>query len=340
MRASITAAAVATVLAGVTFSGTPAADAASTAHYETVVLGTLGGQSSVPLALNDRGAVVGWSHTADGQLHPFLWRAGRMSGLGTLDDVDGGWGIAADINQHGTVAGQSRRGATTRAVRWENGRITDLGTLGGDYSFATAINDAGTIVGASTTADGSLHAFLWRAGRMSDLGVPGVGEVFAEDVNNRDQVVGWRAPGDDGPSAAYLWQHGTTTFLPGSPYGSQARAVNERGEIVGAVFLAEPSQAARWRQARLELIGHLPGGNAGGATAVNDLGVILGAGNVSPGSAEDHAFLWRHGVFRDLSTEGVPNNAGDLNNRGAIIGTVTNSAGDASIAALFLPGLP
>ncbi|WP_240670729.1 hypothetical protein [Actinoplanes solisilvae] len=69
--------------------------------------------------------------------------------------------------------GQSRRDDATRAVRWQHGKITDLGTLGGDHSFATAINDLGAIVGSSTTADGSLHAFLWRAGRMSDLGVPG-----------------------------------------------------------------------------------------------------------------------------------------------------------------------
>jgi probable HAF family extracellular repeat protein len=172
---------------------------------------------------------------------------------------------------------------------------------------------------------------------MTDLGVPGTGEVFAEDINNRGQVVGWRAPGDDGPSAAYLWQGGTVTFLPGAQYGSQARSINESGQIVGAVFLAESSQAARWVRERLDLIGNLPGGNAGGATAVNDLGLILGGGNVSPDSPDDHAFLWRHGVFVDLSPAGVPNSAVDLNNWAAIIATVPNATGDGPLAALFVP---
>jgi len=338
MNTSTRLCAVATLLAGVTLTATPAAGAEpAPIHYRTVTLGTLGGDSSAPLALNDQGTVVGWARNADGRLHPFRWRGGEMTDLGTLDQADGGWGIAADVNSHGTVAGQSRRGAATHAVRWEQGKITDLGTLGGDYSFATAINDLGAIVGSSTTADGSLHAFLWRAGRMTDLGVPGTGEVFAEDINNRGQVVGWRAPGDDGPSAAYLWQRGTVTFLPGTRYGGQARSINERGEIVGAVFLAESSQAARWRQTRLELIGNLPGGNAGGATAVNDVGLILGSGNVSPDSAEDHAFLWRHGIFSDLSTAGVPNSAAELNNRAAIIATVPNATDDGPLAALFVP---
>ncbi|MFI7542458.1 hypothetical protein [Actinoplanes sp. NPDC049599] len=338
MRTCTRIGSVATLVAGVAFVGAPALGGPPAVGYRTVLLGTLGGPSSTPLALNDRGEVVGRSATAGGQTHPFRWRDGRMADLGTLDGVDGGWGIAADINRSGTVAGQSRRGATTHAVRWQHGEITDLGTLGGTASFATAINDHGAIVGASTTADGSLHAFVWRAGRMTDLGVPGAGEVFAEDINNRGQIAGWRAPGDDGPSAAYVWQHGTTTFLPGTPYGSQARAINDRGDVVGAVFLAESSQAARWRQARLELLGNLPGGNAGGATAVDDRGVILGAGNVAPGSADDHAFLWRRGVFRDLSAAGVPNSAADLNNRGAIIGTVPDTTGEAATAALFLPG--
>ena len=40
--------------------------------------------------------------------------------------------------------------------------MTDLGTLpGGDFSLATAITNAGEIVGYSTAATGQWHAVKW-----------------------------------------------------------------------------------------------------------------------------------------------------------------------------------
>jgi probable HAF family extracellular repeat protein len=69
-------------------------------------------------------AVVGWSNTAGSALHPFLWQSGRMTDLGTLDRVDGGWGMATDINRHGDVVGQSDRDGVRHAVRWQRGKIT------------------------------------------------------------------------------------------------------------------------------------------------------------------------------------------------------------------------
>ena len=38
--------------------------------------------------------------------------------------------------------------------------MTDLGTLGGSYSIAHGINDAGQVVGYSATATGDQHAFI------------------------------------------------------------------------------------------------------------------------------------------------------------------------------------
>ena len=51
--------------------------------------------------------------------------------------------------------------------------MTDLGTLGGTYSWAFDINDRGQVVGYSGTAAGDQHAFLYGDGAMTDLGTLG-----------------------------------------------------------------------------------------------------------------------------------------------------------------------
>ena len=50
--------------------------------------------------------------------------------------------------------------------------LTDLGTLGGDTSYALGINDSGEVVGYSYLADNvTRHAFIWTASDgMVDLG--------------------------------------------------------------------------------------------------------------------------------------------------------------------------
>src|SRR4249920_902937 len=48
--------------------------------------------------------------------------------------------------------------------------ITDLGTLGGLGSVASAINNSGQVVGeANTAVVGVYHAFLWTAGGTSGV---------------------------------------------------------------------------------------------------------------------------------------------------------------------------
>ena len=68
------------------------------------------------------------------------------------------------INALGQIAGRTRFTADgfKHAFRWTAaGGLQDLGTLGGQFSDALAINARGQIAGSASTADGSLHAFLW-----------------------------------------------------------------------------------------------------------------------------------------------------------------------------------
>ena len=47
-------------------------------------LGSLGGGGTIPRSINDSGAIVGYSTTADNRVHPFIYRNGVMTDLMTL----------------------------------------------------------------------------------------------------------------------------------------------------------------------------------------------------------------------------------------------------------------
>src|SRR5512137_857723 len=70
--------------------------------------------------------------------------------------------------------------------------MTDLGTLGGTYSRAYAINKTGQVAGASLTSSEEMHPFLYSNGSMKDLGTfGGSGWSEAYDINDAGQVVGY-----------------------------------------------------------------------------------------------------------------------------------------------------
>jgi probable HAF family extracellular repeat protein len=121
-------------------------------------LGVLDGQWVFPVALNDRGQVIGMT-TVKGHRHSFLWQAGKMRDLGTLGGEEA---EPTAINNAGQVIGRSSRPSGARhAFVWENGTMTDLGTLGGRDSYPVAINDQGQIVGSATLNNRTTHAVLW-----------------------------------------------------------------------------------------------------------------------------------------------------------------------------------
>lgn len=145
------------------------------------------------------------------------------------------------INNAGLLAGTSSSspGVTQAFIQaGAGGSRTYLGTLGGAYSEATAINDAGQVVGYST-ASGVAHAFLYSNGVMIDLGVrPGSGQngSRATAVNNFGVAVGDENAAN---GQALLFKDGTVQSLnslitPDSEWNlTNAFGINDNGWIVG-----------------------------------------------------------------------------------------------------------
>ena len=145
-----------------------------------VNLGALDNATSIAYGINSLGEVVG---SVGNQ--PFFYSAGKLVVLG-------GGGVASAVNASGQVVGTS---GNLNAFLYSGGKMTDLGTLGGNYSVASAINASGQVVGYSTTASGAYHAYLYSNGVMEDLNdlLPlGNGRYFwdALKINDAGQIIG------------------------------------------------------------------------------------------------------------------------------------------------------
>ena len=129
-------------------------------------------------------------------------------------------------------------GTQTRGFLYQNGVMTDIGTLGGTDNIASTINDAGQITGYSDRADGVIDPYVWTKGNMQDLGGLGGTFGFPDYMNSKGQVVGGSNLAGDGVQHAFFWDGTTMHDLGSLNCGfrcdfSEAIWVNDNGDAVG-----------------------------------------------------------------------------------------------------------
>ena len=146
--------------------------------------------------VNNSGAVTGISFDVHSNFFGFVWKAGKMTKMGTLG---GAWSLGTAINNKGQITGQAylKNGAAHAFIAsCATCALKDLGTFTGSTSslWGNAINDSGVVVGRSTFQN-TYHAFVYSGGKIKDLNsmIPaGSGWILieADGINTSGQIVG------------------------------------------------------------------------------------------------------------------------------------------------------
>jgi len=231
----------------------------------------------------------------------------------TVTDLGAGVGAYGINNTEQVVGCAPVDTEVYHAFFWENGVMSDLGTLGETgWSYAFDVNNLGQVVGWTDAPGEPSHAVVWENAAITDLGE----YQTAYGINNDGQVVGSNAEGH-----ACLWDNGTVTDL-GTLGGmmSLGREINSAGQIIGRADMSEDhSHGFLWENGEMSDLGTL-GGVSSEAFAINNSGQIVGSANTLTG--DTRAFLWENGTMTDLGSpdDDSSTHAYGINNYGEIVG--------------------
>ena len=224
-------------------------------------LPTLGGTNGFATGANNKGQIVGWAENTVYdptcvapqvlQFRAVLW--GQRRQIRELPPLPGDSVSAATaLNDRGQVVGISGicdravgRFSAIHAVLWQDGKVIDIGNLGGvAWNTPMSINERGDVVGfsnVSAAAGGGFaaHAFLWTSrDGIRDLGtLPGDSTSQALGINERREIVGTSCDASFN-CRAFLWRDGVITdlnTLDSDYHGTliTANDINESGRITG-----------------------------------------------------------------------------------------------------------
>lgn len=197
---------------------------------------------------------------------------------------------AYGINTAGQIVGEATLGGALHAVLWNDSAAApvDLGLLvGGTFSAAYFISDAGIVVGEADDATGNSMAVAWRVSPIGGITAgpvviaPLTGHVssIALAVDAAGRVVG-ESEDATGVIHAAMWTINTTTLAPapGTDLGAggSASMINSVSRIAGQ--LGTPALAKVWQVGFPASPGNvLIGAGPSQAFGINNTNVVVGA---------------------------------------------------------------
>ena len=287
-----------------------------------------------PVAINELGHVVSSVRMSSDPWydnHAFLWTPNAppqakftFEGVGELTvslDASASFDTDGTINSYDWDFGDGTTGSGMT--------VSYTYAVSGKYTITLVVTDDLGLSGSTACEIGvGLHV-----GDMTDLtsGFDCRGGE-ANFINNNGQVAGIFGPLDRPHTGTFYWDSTTgfvdVGYLPGSAPITVVTDLNGEGQIVGTQHDYRRSNyvAFFWDKTMTQpmALGNLPGGTTSRANAVNDLGYVVGDGQV--GSAW-HAFSWDPNTktMSDLNgymPAGVTTSrATGINDRGHVVGT-------------------
>src|SRR3990172_2341396 len=241
-------------------------------------LTVIGGFEYTAKGINDSDQIVGY-YPLTGFTQAFIWQGGSFQFLSALNNNsrEEAW----RINNCGQIAGWSvkyeQQTYTSHPVIWTNGTPSSLGSVSGNQSYCSDINNAG--VAAGTFFTDNYKAFIYENGNMNMISNFTLSK--ANSINDSNQVVGYgqNANGQE----SFIYQNSSFMILnnlPGTIY-SMANDINNAGTIAG--YNITPNQrAVVWEKNIPYDLNELIPANSGWvleiAHAINDNGWIVGRG--------------------------------------------------------------
>jgi probable HAF family extracellular repeat protein len=199
-------------------------------------MNTLNANVSVATSISGSSQAAGYNifySNPNPTFRAFVYSNGSMTDIQS-DSLFASGTQAHGVNSSGMVVGQGWVNTYSfHAFLYAGGRMTDLG--GGYQASASAINDAGPIVGNGTNTG----AFPYSNGKMISLGFPaGTDGSGANAIDSTGKLIAGGLYFNNRPSHAALYNNGTWMDLGAFPgaSGTSATGVNSSAQVVGTAL--------------------------------------------------------------------------------------------------------
>jgi len=282
--------------------------AAAAPRYTWLDLNTVPGMtvtSTHPRSINQAGVVVGYAdvpkanspQSGEISTHAFFFNPGNPPKINDIPCPVPNAGVRAEW-----------QGYYTNKKWWTGGRYKESSGPFNSHAFTYSPSSNGGNSPSSTN---------WDLGNLGGSG------SWANGANDVGQVVGGSFTAS-GFQHAFLYSNGVMQDLLPGVISSEARAINNAGQVVGV----RGGIAFLWSGGNLQDLGTLqaPYNATSYAYAINAIGQVVGSSSSSLG--DSHAFLWKDNVMHDLGIlpDGLICEAYGINDYGQVVGYSASSA--------------